>query len=525
MLRRSRSFRALPIALLLLAACLPYLNSLPNAFHFDDSQEIVENEQIRSFDGLRAARPLARWLLYASFYLNYRVHGLSFMPGWHAVDIILHGACVLALYYTLRGLLTEEGAKQATAVFERRLPAAFLGALLFAVHPLASEPVNYIQARCVLMYTLFSLLALHAAICFRHAASPGRKVGHGAALVAWVLLASLSKQVGLFYSLALPALYFLICVLPGSTHKRRLALWAAGAAAALVFVAGVWVVETGDWIPMRERLQGDLWYYFWGQTIVFWRYVALSLCPLPSNLNFDHAVPCRAYSPTDADVLLSVIATALVVVAPAIYLVRRRPVAGFLLLAVPVGLLPYFVMTSAEAMVEYRFYLPLAACCGLAGMVAAFVLERAKTVGPIVLATLVVALSIGTVVRNCVWRTDLTLWSDAALKSPRKARTLNALAWALLTDKVRGDPRRALELAERSFDPRCVDLWPGLNPYMVDTLAEAYFVNGDVDKAIRVEQTLISQGVGDLDYFRRQLDRYTAAQREMALPQATPPPR
>ena len=72
-----------------------------------------------------------------------------------------------------------------------------------------------------------------------------------------------------------------------------------------------------------------------------------------------------------------------------------------------------------------------------------------------------------------------------------------------------------MELAQQSFDPRYVDLQPGLNPYMVDTLAEAYFVSGDVEKAIRIERALIKEGVGAVDYFGRQSNRFAAAQREM----------
>ena len=510
--------RGLPVCVLLLAACLPYLNSLQNSFHFDDSPEIVQNENIRSFQGLLAARPIGRWLVYSTYCVNYRVHGLSFMPGWHVVNILLHAACVLALYGTLSDLLGAEESKRPTGMPGRYAAAPFCGALLFAVHPLASEPVNYIEARCVLMYTLFTLLALRCAIRAHRLDSPRRKICFGAAMLWLILLASISKPVGLFFSLALPMLYCLVFVLPESTHKWRLILWGSGAAAGLTFVAGAWLLKTDVWKGINERLSSELRYYFWEQIVVFWRYVALSVWPLPGHLNVDHAVAYRPYSLSDADVLVSAIALALVVLAPAVYLIRKRPMVGFLLLAIPVGLLPYFVLTSFEAMVEYRFYLPLAAFCGLAGMVAALMLDRAKTTGRILLTTLVIVLAVGTVVRNEVWRTEVSLWSDAALKSPRKARTINGLAWALLTDKVQGDPRRALDLAKQSLDPRYVDLPPGFNPYMADTLAEAYFVNGEVGKAIRIEQAIIKEGLVDPRYFRQQLDRYTAAQHEVQTP-------
>lgn len=510
----SRFRRVLPIGILLLAACLPYLNSLPNSFHFDDDFQIVRNESIRTWDGLLTARPIGRWLLLATCFVNYRVHGLSFMPGWHIVNILFHAACVLALYGTLSDLLAAGQSKRAAGSSGRYAAAPFCGALLFAVHPLASEPVNYIQARCVLMYTFFALLALRCAIRAHRLDSPGRRIYFVAAMLGLILLASISKPVGVFFSLALPTLYGLVFVLPDSAHKRRALLWSSGTMVGVMFAAGAWLRTTNAWEAICERIGGDLGHYFWAETVVFWRYAALSAWPLPGCLNVDHAVAYRPYSLSDADVLLSVVALTLVVLAPAVYLFRKRPVVSFLLLAIPVGLLPYFVLISLEAMVEYRFYLPLAAVCGLAGMAAAVLFDRTRTIGRILLPALIVVLATGTVMRNEAWRTEVSLWSDAVLKSPRKARTINGLAWALLTDKAHGDPRRGLELAKRSLDPQCVDLPPGFNPCMADTLAEAHFVNGDVDQAIRIEQAILKEGVGDLFYFRRQLDRYTAAQRE-----------
>jgi hypothetical protein len=503
-------YRGLPIFVLLLAACLPYLNSLENSFHFDDVPEIVQNESVHSLHGLLGARPIGRWLTYATYYVNYSFDGLTSMVGWHVVNILLHAACVLALYSALGDLFAAAQSGQPAGTAKRWDSAPFLGALLFGIHPLASEPVNYIEARCVLMYTLFTLLALRCAIRAHRADSPSRKVGFGIAVLGLVLLASVSKPVGLFFSLALPSLYFLTFVVPESSYKRRAILWGGATGAVLIYAAAVWLIHTDAWI--QERLTADLRYYFCGQIIVFWRYVALLICPLPSCLNVDHAIAYRQYSLTDTDVFVSAAALVVAVLMPAAYLIRGRPVVSFLLLAIPLGMLPYFVLTSAEAMVEYRCYLPLAAFCGLAGMSANLLLNRTKTTGRMILAALVIVLAVATVMRNEIWRTDLSLWSDAASKSPRKARTINGLAWALLTDKLHGNPHYGLELAKRSLDRRYVDLPPGFNPYMVDTLAEAYFVNGDVATAVQIERKIIAEGLGDLNYFQQQLNRYVAAQ-------------
>jgi len=232
--------------------------------------------------------------------------------------------------------------------------------------------------------------------------------------------------------------------------------------------------------------------------------------PLPSLLSVDHYVAYRPYRLADADVLAAFAAIAAFVILPAAWLARSRPVATLLLLLVPLGLTPYFVMTTWEMMVEYRFYLPLAAFCELVAMTLLRLLPHRRHLAPFALAAILVALATFTIERNRVWRTDVSLWADAVAKAPRKARAVNGLAWALLKDKSAPDPRRALELAERSFDARLVDPPPGYNPYMVDTLAEAYYANGMYDRAIAAERDILRRGWNDR-WFQRQLAKFEAA--------------
>ncbi len=112
----------LPLALpiLILAAVLPYLNSLHGEFHFDDGSVIVENPHIRSFDQVPQWRPLSRFLPTLANAIQYRLFGpppgteqldnngtLYNLPPWHALNIALHAACTLALFWMLRLLLTK----------------------------------------------------------------------------------------------------------------------------------------------------------------------------------------------------------------------------------------------------------------------------------------------------------------------------------------------------------------------------------------------------------------------------------
>ena len=85
-----------------------------------------------------------------------------------------------------------------------------------------------------------------------------------------------------------------------------------------------------------------------------------------------------------------------------------------------------------------------------------------------------------------------------------QAGALNNLAWLLVTGKDT-DPEelhRALNLARRA-----VELKP--EPEFLDTLAEAYFVNGNREEAIRVIKKAIEKASGNRSYYKSQLKKFS----------------
>ena len=89
---------------------------------------------------------------------------------------------------------------------------------------------------------------------------------------------------------------------------------------------------------------------------------------------------------------------------------------------------------------------------------------------------------------------------------PENPQVLNNLAWLYATsaDETLRDPTRALALAQRA-----VHLDP--SPHVLDTLAECYFVNGDIDAAIRFEQRALDTAKEKQAYYREQLVRFQNA--------------
>lgn len=88
---------------------------------------------------------------------------------------------------------------------------------------------------------------------------------------------------------------------------------------------------------------------------------------------------------------------------------------------------------------------------------------------------------------------------------PNQAITMNNLAWLYATSPPPYfKPEAALELAERaaSREPE---------PHILDTLAEAYYVNGDYRKALETIQQALSKAVDKRDYYLEQEQKFQKA--------------
>ena len=87
--------------------------------------------------------------------------------------------------------------------------------------------------------------------------------------------------------------------------------------------------------------------------------------------------------------------------------------------------------------------------------------------------------------------------------APDNPQVLNNLAWLYATceDEAIRNPQRGLSLARRA-----AALAP--SPHVLDTLAECYFINGDVANAIRFARRAMDSATEKQDYYRGQLERF-----------------
>ena len=127
------------------AAAIAYLPSLAGVFHFDDYNVIVHYPTVHSWEALiERAGGGVRPLLKASYTLNWTLGG-----GFSIFNIAVHALNAALLFLVGKQLFAD-----------RR--AALIAALLFALHPAASEAVTYISGRSSSLMAVFYLGAMLA---------------------------------------------------------------------------------------------------------------------------------------------------------------------------------------------------------------------------------------------------------------------------------------------------------------------------------------------------------------------------
>ncbi|MBL9077484.1 MAG: hypothetical protein JNL08_08275 [Planctomycetes bacterium] len=97
-------------------------------------------------------------------------------------------------------------------------------------------------------------------------------------------------------------------------------------------------------------------------------------------------------------------------------------------------------------------------------------------------------------------------------------RRLNSAAWSLMTDDETAGKYDKLALA---IADRLEQLGDDLEPRLLDTVALARFLNGQVDRAVALQRRAIEQGARG-EEFRRRLRTYEAAQTALARAATTP---
>jgi Tfp pilus assembly protein PilF len=460
-----------PWALVALAALLPYLNTLGCGFAFDDGAIILENPTLaRSApwwqglaEGFWPGRPqngLYRPVTALTFRLQ-RGPGEDAAAGFHAVNLLLHvGVCLLSYALLLRLLGPRRGAALAIAV-------------LFAVHPIHTEAVSYIQGRAELLAALAGLGGYFLWLFGRGRVTPSAigllfalAAGSKESAVGWGLLLA-AHRAGL---LADGRGYRALRAQGPGALRRALGRDAAAVAGFAAYLLARRVVlgsflGLGDVDPIDNPLFAAPWpTRVLTALAVAARGLGLTLWPrhLSADYSFD-AIPLTR-SPLGPSGLLALALAA--GIAAAFRLRRRAPIPAWSVAAWASLLLPVsnLLFPIGTIMAERLWYLPSLGAIALLVWVGRAGVARFRSARAAVGIVLVVALLLAarTVVRNRDWTDDRTLFRAAVAAQPRSVKAHVNLASRLMTTGTAADMAEA-ERHYRAAQAIAPDYLPVLN--------------------------------------------------------------
>jgi tetratricopeptide (TPR) repeat protein len=431
--------------ILAVAIGVVYARGLDAPFLFDDVTGVVHNPSIVSLwpligtDGhagpLNPPKDLpvsGRPLVNLSFALN-RYLGGTHPFGYHAVNVLLHIGSAILLWALVRTTLRLPHFAGRFAETAGWLALAI--ALLWSLHPLATEAVIYTSQRTELMMALFYLATIYCSVGFwlsgKDVAKPraARRAG-------WLVLAVLACAAGMaskevMVSAPVVVLLFdraFISGSIGSALRRSWPLYVGLAATWTLLIALNVNGPRSSSAGFHLDVAPHAWWFT--QCKVLLMYLKLAIWPSP--LLFHYQLP---YVSTFAEAAVYVIPVGLIAVV-SVVLLWRNSAFGFLLAFMAAILSPTFVVPIvSETAAERRMYLPLAGLVAMVVIGAYLLLERrvikrarhlpqsptsAAPLTAIILSTAVLALvdGIASAKRLGEYYDETLLWEQVARRQP-----------------------------------------------------------------------------------------------------------
>jgi len=397
--------------LVIIFALIAFHNSFSVPFIFGDRALIIDNAQLqyfgKSIDLTKGSFGFSNPLVILTFAVN-RAFGGEQVESYHAVNLCILVLASLTLFGVVRRTLTST--RMVVRFGTASLLLATTSAILWCVHPLQTEIVNYISQRTEALLGLFYLLTLY---CFiRSTNSPHR--------TSW-LLASLSAcLLGALSNPAIATVPFLVLLydalfVAGRWTEAVKRNWRYYIGLSSVWLVSVILVACGALHAVGKPTDANWLSY--GLTLCqsVIQYLRLSIWPDPLILDHGYGLV------NHADRLLILLIFFFVLMILTICALWRRLTVGFvgawyLAILVPVALL---IPAWSQPMVESRASLPLAAVVSLFVLGLYSILRRRSL---IIFVALAVGLSLLSVRRNESYHSELNIWEDTIAKCPANPR-------------------------------------------------------------------------------------------------------
>ena len=391
------------------ACAVAHIWCLGSQFYLDDMLQIRHSEYVRELRFWEQG--LSSWT-YLFYELQAKLFGMS-PVGFHAVNWLLHTAIACVLYVSGRDYLRGRAGEW----------VALFGAVLFAVHPLASEIPNYARTQDLEWVTLFSLLA--AWFLFR--ALQGGGWENPAGSLVCIAAASFSKGPGFMHAIMMTSVIGLAFMQAAHWQALRKKAWIPCLLVLLGLLA-LWQLgllrRAAHW--WEPRAIGHAY------TVcrVFWEFVWRSVVPI--HLSADHHIAETLVPPgtflgiADTTALWAALGMLVfTIVSLALAWRKATRLIGVCFLLFVGAMLMRLLYFIPEYMPEYRIYPGLPwFCLGAAIFLAGAWQALTGVSGRIPAALLIVVFAVMSANRSFLYHDVHDLMADVLRQYPGQARAV-----------------------------------------------------------------------------------------------------
>jgi Flp pilus assembly protein TadD len=399
---------------LFLTTYVVFCGTLSNLFVHDDIPQVLENPYLRnaglwtriftgsvwSFRGPAQRDNMYRPLQFITYWALYRLKGPDPVV-FHLALLLFYAASVWLVFRLACKLLPN------TLV-------AFVGALLWALHPLHVETAAWISALPDVGAAFFYLLGF--LLFIRAEQSADRPIGRHILAAAAFFPALFFKEMALTLPLFILVYWFFF---PGkNTWKSKVLYWMFFAAAVAVYLA-IRIAVLGRFSEAPNLFKPS-WRLGAVAVGLLGQHAKLFIWPLHLSIFRSFDLAAGLHSPWPVVALLILVA--------ALFIRRREPLLGFLVVWWGVTLLPCLDVRQVNLPVADRFsFLPTVGPCLALAYLALDWLPRhvvRSSTTPVVVPALAVLMALWIVqdVRSVTqWHDNVTLWDQAYKASPNSA--------------------------------------------------------------------------------------------------------
>lgn len=438
---------------------LSYSNTFNASWHFDDFPNIVYNTKLHlkelSIENIRntffaspvreSSSDLYRPLSCLTFALNWYI-GKDAPVGYHIVNLILHLVAAFFLYKTIYLLLLIKK----VSFSEKKIHLfALFSATLWAVHPIQTQAVTYIVQRMAVMGAMFFVSSIFFYLKARTANQSRSAYIFFFLSIICYFAAIASKE----NTVTLPCSLILIEAVFFQKISRKILFILFGVVALSLLIISALGSEYFLFLSGYEHRSFNLSERVLTEHRILLFYLSLLFVPAPQRFSLIHNVT-TSVSILEPWTTLPVIICIYLIILFSIYSARKYPLFSFALLFYFTNHLVESTIVPLELLYEHRNYLP---SMFLFLPISTFVFTawdavKDKRVGkPAIIffiSFLLINLSFATFLRNKIWHTKETLWSDTLKKADKDPRPYSSIA-SIYAEKKQYD--KALKFYQASL--------------------------------------------------------------------------